>query len=319
MAVSLPKRVGFSAVILLGLLTVMEVAGRLLPIPEVPIVLPSHPQRGWTLPVDSTFEFAGIPATSNSLGMRSPEPQPDATLRMLVLGDSTVFGHGVFDGHPFASLLAQRTGADVQNAGVPGYTCRQSAHRYREVIEHFTPDILIVYSMHNDARIIRSDEGWLGAAVAHPIGIVRLLSVGATWVRIRRQISRMSTGEFRSCLKGLIAEQRDHGGKTLLLTPTSDVAFATDVDLEAMAGVGPYYAVIRGVAEETNTVHLDMTDMRWTKKKSRSELMLDEVHPTSLGHRFIARWIHAGLLSSGMMEGEAPKDIPKPGTRNSPF
>lgn len=318
-AVSLPKRLGFSAVILLCMLGALEGTGRLLPVPEVPIVLPGHAERGWTLPVSSEFSFAGVPATSNSLGLRSPEPASEPALRMLALGDSTVFGHGVADGHTFADVLAERTGADVQNAGVPGYTCRQSAHRYREVVDVLAPDILLIYSMHNDARIIRSGEGWLGASMAHPSGLVRLLSAASTWVRIQRRISRMSLGEFRGCLTEIISEQRARGGETLLITPTSDAAFAPELDLESMDGVGPFYAVIRGVAEETDTLHLDLTDMRWTKQKSRSEMMLDEVHPTSIGHRFIARWIHAGLLGGGLIDGPIPRDLPKPGTRNAPF
>ncbi len=319
MAVSLPKRIGFSLGILLVLLLSLEVAGRLLPTPEVPIVLPAHPTRGWTLPVSASFTFAGVPATSNSLGLRSPEPQENPTLRILSLGDSTVFGHGVADGHTFSDVLAARTGADVQNAGVPGYTCRQSADRYREVVDALDPDILLIYSMHNDARVIRADESWLGAAVAHPIGVIRLASAAATWVRIQRGSSRMSIPEFQHCLKGLIAAQLARGGKTLLLTPISNADFDPSVDLSKQEGVGPFYGAIRQVAEQTDTLHLDLTDRRWSNKKEVGDLMLDEVHPTSFGHRLLARWIHAGLLSGGLMTGEVPKDIPKPGTRNSPF
>lgn len=319
MAVSLSKRLGFSVLTLLGMLGTMEVGGRLMPVPDVPIVLPSHPERGWSLPISSEFSFAGFPATSNSLGLRSPEPVEDPTLRMLALGDSTVFGHGVADGHPFPEVLAERTGADVQNAGVPGYTCRQSAHRYREVVESLSPDIVLLYSMHNDARIIKSDENWLGAAGHHPVGVVRLLIAATTWVRIQRRISRMSLLEFQGCLTGIIDAQQLRGGRTLLITPASYAAFDPDLSVDDLKDVGPFYEALRQVAEDTGTVHLDMSDIRWAKGNLPDTIMLDSVHPTRLGHRLMARWIHAALLESGLMEGPQPKDLPKPGTRNAPF
>ena len=318
-AVSLPKRLGFSALLLLGMLGSIELAGRLLPTPEVPIVLPSHPERGWSLPISSEFSFAGFPATSNSLGLRSAEPIADPELRMLVLGDSTVFGHGVDDEDPFAEVLAQRTGADVQNAGVPGYTCRQSAHRYREVVEALSPDIVLLYSMHNDARIIHADEDWLGAAGHHPLGGVRLLTAAMTWVRIQRRISRMSIQEFQRCLTRVIEAQHARGGRTLLITPISYAAFDPDLSVDELKDVGPFYGAIREVAEHTDTVHLDMSDVQWARGNLPDTLMLDDVHPTRLGHRLMARWIHAALLGSGLMEGPQPKDLPKPGTRNAPF
>ena len=116
---SLSRRLGCSAAIFSGLLVGLEIAGRLLPVPSPPSELPAHPQRGWSLPVAQSFSFDGVPATTNSLGLRSPEPTQQPQLRILTLGDSSVFGHGVADDETFAAVLAARTGADVQNGGCP--------------------------------------------------------------------------------------------------------------------------------------------------------------------------------------------------------
>ena len=141
-----------------------------------------------------------------------------------------MFGHGVADDETFAAVLAARTGADVQNGGVPGYTCAQSALRYAEVVAALKPDIVLVYSALNDARIIRSDEAWMGA-VPHPIGIFRLAAAGATWLRIQRGVPRLTVGEYRRCLTGLIDAQAARGGQTMLITPVSEVDFSIGGDV----------------------------------------------------------------------------------------
>ena len=129
----------------------------------------------------------------------------------------------------------------------------------------------------------------------------------------------MSIQEYKRCLTGIINAQRARGGQTLLLTPTSHGAFDPDLILDEMRDVGPFYGGIREVAAETDTIHLDMSDVLWAKGKMPNEIMLDDVHPSRLGHRLMARWIHAGLLGSGLMDGPLPKDLPKAGTRNAPF
>ena len=300
-----------------GLLLMLELTGRLLPTPAPPLVLPAHPTRGWSLPVGQTFSFGGVQATTNSLGLRSPEPTADAPLRILTLGDSSVFGDGVADEETFSAVLAQRTGWDVQNGGVPGYTCAQSSDRYAELADVIQPDVLIIYSAHNDARVIRSDEAWMGA-VEHPVGLLRLASLGATWVRIQRKIPRMSLREYRRCLSALLAAQAAAGGKSLLVTPVSKADFLKEDPLQR-ALIGPYFQVLAETAAATETPLLNLLDGRWSQGRHADALMLDPVHPNAVGHALIGKWMHAGLLTGGLVEGALPSDLPRPGTQNSPF
>lgn len=290
----------------------------MLPSEPLPQVLPQHPRRGWTLPVATTFDFGGVPARTNHLGLRSPEPQVDAPLRVLTLGDSSAFGHGVLDNETFSAQLAHLLGMDVQNAGVPGYTCRQSADRYHDVVDVLAPDILLIYSLHNDARIIRTDEAWMGA-IPDTIGVLRLVASAATWIRIKRQIPRMTASEYEACLMDLIDSQAARGKKTLLITPVSIADFIPDYRAQDRPLVGDYFRAMDAVEDRTDAPLLELTDMRWAQGLSPDDLMIDPVHPNPQGHRLIAEWIYVGLFNSGLIESSAPDGLPRPGTKNSPF
>src|SRR6185295_777242 len=74
--------------------------------------------------IDTTL--LGIPVHVNRFGLRGPEisaaPAPGVT-RVLVLGDSVVFGHGLAAEDAMPAVLQQRLdgGFEVLNAGVSGY------------------------------------------------------------------------------------------------------------------------------------------------------------------------------------------------------
>jgi lysophospholipase L1-like esterase len=95
----------------------------------------------------------------NSLGMRAPEvgaKQPDER-RVLVLGDSVVWGYGVQAEQTFAALLQQRLGEGgrrvvVGNAGVPGYGSRHMAQQLARLDGPFAPDVIVACGyLGNDA------------------------------------------------------------------------------------------------------------------------------------------------------------------------
>ena len=76
-------------------------------------------KTGWALPPSRQFQFAGKPIITNSLGLRGSEPVSEDHSRVLAVGDSTVFGHGVAGKHAFPSIiesqLSQSQRVQVQN------------------------------------------------------------------------------------------------------------------------------------------------------------------------------------------------------------
>jgi hypothetical protein len=95
----------------------------------------------------------------NSLGLRGPEvtsPKPPGCRRVLVCGDSFVFGVGVDEGHLLSSwiarLLAERTGGcvDAVNMGVSGYATDQEYLLLQRLGAHLQPDLVVLVVCDND-------------------------------------------------------------------------------------------------------------------------------------------------------------------------
>lgn len=117
------KKAGMGLAIAAIPLTIAEVALRLAlgpdPLTEQSPLYASAETIGFK--VAPNLRFEGL--QTNSRGFRSPELDANATRRILVLGDSMVFGAVVRDDETFCSILERRLGPGCQvvNAGCPGY------------------------------------------------------------------------------------------------------------------------------------------------------------------------------------------------------
>lgn len=94
----------------------------------------------------------------NALGLRGPEVtrvRPPGTRRVLVLGDSYVFGVGVDEEHLFTTCLERRLSRDgarveVVNAGVSGYSTDQQLLLLQELGPQLRPDVVVLVMCDND-------------------------------------------------------------------------------------------------------------------------------------------------------------------------
>jgi hypothetical protein len=93
---------------------------------------------------------------TNSWGLRGPEPDLDAKVRVMVLGDS--FMQGMFIGDdmtPPAQLerfLSKqwKTSVSVLNTGHVGYSPEQYYHTFLEYADRFRPHFVVISVCHND-------------------------------------------------------------------------------------------------------------------------------------------------------------------------
>jgi len=101
----------------------------------------------------------GAPVRVNRLGFRGPEITPapaPGVHRVLVLGDSVVFGQGLEEEETVSGVLAVRLNAggagryEVINAGVPGYDAVAEARLLETVGVAVRPEIVIVGTSLND-------------------------------------------------------------------------------------------------------------------------------------------------------------------------
>lgn len=131
------------------------------------------PQLGYRLEPDrQRTDATGKRFRHNHLGVRGPEisrVKPKGVRRILLLGDSTVYGPYVDETETSAAQLQQRLaqgldGARVQvvNAGVPGWTSRETRLNLLLHLAELSPDALVVMEGRNELfpelfRSYRSD------------------------------------------------------------------------------------------------------------------------------------------------------------------
>lgn len=122
------------------------------------------PSKGWFHAAGSVGENdRGGPDRGtihiNALGLRGREiavAKEPGSFRVLVFGDSFIFGVGVDEEHLFSAALARRLRAasvrrpDVVNMGVSGYSTDQELILYRELGSRMQADLVLVAVCDND-------------------------------------------------------------------------------------------------------------------------------------------------------------------------
>ena len=97
----------------------------------------------------------------NSYGFRSPqisEEKPSDTIRVILVGGSTMYGSGVNDQNTIPSLLQKKINLkpnqkiEVINAGISGATSLSEIKLIKERLIKFSPDLIIAYDGFNDIK-----------------------------------------------------------------------------------------------------------------------------------------------------------------------
>lgn len=116
--------------------------------------------------------------STNADGLRTTVPveRTPGRSRVVLLGDSTVFGWGVDDGGTVADGAQAALGPswEVINAGQPGYSTTMAAWLYGEVVQRYQPDLTVVFlPEHDNNRVLVSDREVL-AGGATPVAALRI-------------------------------------------------------------------------------------------------------------------------------------------------
>lgn len=170
---TLLRRCLYSLVPVLLVLTTGELATRLLGTPPCEPVAPSatgwfsmraDPDLLWSLEPGLDFDMPDGVTRINAVGLRTPYLPTDrrqpGERRVLVTGDSSVYGWGQPDGYTYAELLEASLEEafpsvpfSVVNLGVPGYSTEQTLGLLDRVGWAYEPDLVVVHNIFSDCNI----------------------------------------------------------------------------------------------------------------------------------------------------------------------
>ena len=112
----------------------------------------TNPEISYELKPNSSEYAYRSTVTTNSLGFRSPEIDPNKPL-LVFLGDSITFGYGVNDNETITSRIqAEIPEWSVLNTASPGYNLRQQTAVYRGKIKKLDPKALVLIFHFNDVE-----------------------------------------------------------------------------------------------------------------------------------------------------------------------
>ena len=262
--------------------------------------------------------------STNSFGLRGPEPQArDARPRIVVLGDSMTFGHGVAGEETYAVRLAERfaeegDAVEVINAGVRGYSTDQSFALYTKRLRALRPDLVVFGHYHNDVEenlfqaLYRYDGTRLTAMDPRRNVLYRAGVIHESLPRglLELRLSRVAMQAFLGWGSDALGEET-HGGrpvewsrrKALALLATLDRVLREDGGRLLVLGVpsrdGPRreYAWLRGLASRGVPVFDPRERDAWD---DASLFYLQDYHFTAAGHDRLARELHRYLVDSGL-------------------
>lgn len=155
------KKLLFSLVVFLLGLGLVEIVIRVVvgqPLAErLPMtIVRAHRTRGWEMvPHADHYTYEHL-VKVNGLGLRGPEvPKTKAPgeRRVLVLGDSMVYGQGVADDETVPAQLERalgRPGTTVINGGLRAYSTAQELALLQELGERIRPDLVVLCWFWND-------------------------------------------------------------------------------------------------------------------------------------------------------------------------
>lgn len=132
----------------------------------------ADPVLGWRLSPGYRSEMVTI----NDDGFRGDPIADTAAARIVMVGNSCVFGTTVGDSHTIPALLEKRLqGVDVINAGVPGYSVEHVRKHFERDIKPLKPDVLVVYAGWNDyfsyypgdIQYARPENHWFNRALEY--------------------------------------------------------------------------------------------------------------------------------------------------------
>lgn len=304
--------------------------------PEIPkweaeavegLTMTAHPTRLWGLPPGALENGANV-ANIGENGLRLPCPPPDATVgqkRLLILGDSSFFGHALADGETLAVQLDDALDdrgipTSGLNGAIPGYSTAQTRVLLEEVGWSLKPDLLVLGNLWSDnsADAFEDDDLLRTSALfaENPLSRSALFRVAATWVANRRgegprviewtrdsrwpsrRIRRVPLWDYAANLDHVVRAARERQVGVVFIAPVNR-AMAEGLDAESGHGWDPYFQAQAQVAAWHGLPLVSGTDAIRASGLSGADAFVDVMHPSAAGARALAQATAAALVARG--------------------
>jgi len=257
-------------------------------------------------------------APYNAQHMKGPlaiNPKPAGVVRIMCYGDSNTDGPDR-GGWPerLQDLLRGRFGPTVEviNAGVTGYSSYQGLLRFRQQVDTFDPDIVLVSFGWNDAA---SRKGPPDSAFQPPsparIALERLLThyrayrVGRYWLQqqgaapAENAAHRVPLADYLTNLRGFVRTAREHGAHVVLLTRPHRMGVpALRALADWRAEVPRYNRALLRLARRRGVLAVDVQGAFAGRGPER---FADQCHFEPRGHADMARLIAGALIGAGWL------------------
>ncbi len=125
--------------------------------------LSANPKIIYELKPNLAGTFKGAPMTTNASGFRGADrdrAKPPGTIRIVGLGDSVMFGHGIGDAEVYLAQLEwhlnrKSTGPRFEaiNTAVPGYNTVMEVETLKDRGLAYEPDLVVIHLVGNDLEL----------------------------------------------------------------------------------------------------------------------------------------------------------------------
>lgn len=287
--------------------------------PEQPAGLPRgipmvpHGRRAWALPPNTEMVETNVAVRVNALALRGPPIVPRAAdeLRLLTLGDSSVFGFGVAEAEVFGQVaargLAARRGRPVSavNGGTPGYTSVQALDTLMDVGRLVDPTHVVIATLWSD--LFQTDTPLeRGGGQRHPLALYRVgTRFLAPWLPATKvgwtegdvgapgagRSARVGLERYREILDRLVAQTRILGAEPVVMI------LPAPIDLDD-GGPPPLISMYRAELEALAVRHelvLVNGPTYFRQKGATNADFYDQVHPSTSGHGLLGLALYGAL------------------------
>ena len=318
-----------SIALAIGVLGAIEAVARHVEVPVDPFVaqpgrtlLPAHRYLLW-VNAPGTRDEQGVTVRINSLGLRGPEPtvpKPPGVRRLIVTGDSVVYGFGVAEDDLMTAIAGKALGVEAWAAAVPGYSTLQTLNLMQMSALKLDPNVVIIANLWSDLSV-------MGFADADVLEAHTSASPGTRWASqhsaLFRRVQAMVHEPDPAAADARVVQWRARpntgsGGRRV---PIDDYAANLDqlVDLSMAAGAevaflelpiratvkgtpgggseAAYQHVFRDTARRRGCPLIDGTAALRDAPEHEALLWRDATHLSAAGHARVGNAVAAALTA----------------------